>query len=69
MILGNIFPKELTFPAENAFQDDTVKQSYSKLLLGRLPRMEPQEMLRKENWSKPARHEVHFKILLQGIKM
>lgn len=49
MILDDVFPqKELTFPGENAIQDDTMKQRKWKLLLGRLPRMEPQEIFRRK---------------------
>lgn len=70
MILDDVFPqKELTFPGENAIQDDTMKQRKWKLLPGRLPRMEPQEIFRRKNGSKPAKHEVHFKMLLLGINM
>lgn len=54
MIVDDVFPqKELTFQAEISIQDDTMKQRWWKLLLGRLPRREPQELLKKSNQSLP----------------
>lgn len=62
--------KNWLFLAENMIEDYTAKQSEWKFLVGRLPRMEPQEIFkRKKIGSKPDKHEVHFKILLLEINM
>lgn len=51
-------------------EDYTAKQSEWNFLVGRLPRMQPQETFkRKKIWSKPDKHEIPFKILLLEINM
>lgn len=50
MIQGDVFSqkKNWHFLAENMIEDCTAKQSELKFLVGRLPRMEPQEMFKRK---------------------
>lgn len=72
VIQVDVFPQKepAFFLAENMVEGYIAKQSEWKFLVGRLPRMEPQEIFkRKKIGSKPDKHEVHFKILLLEINM